>query len=222
MELDIRITMNDHLYVKDPYDSVLGRKIVREGLLMITKIGFEAFTFKKLAEHIGTTEAGIYRYFENKHRLLIYLISWYWSYTEYQISIRLNNLSNQANKISTIISLLVQSPTNTKGAYIPEAEAYRLVLWEASKAYLTRNVTQHNKEHLFKPYKDLCSKIADVLHAYNPRYKYPHSLASTILEMSHAQKFFMLHLPSLTNFKKTDDEQVCNFIEDLVLRTLKK
>jgi hypothetical protein len=30
----------------------------------------------KLAK--DTTEAGIYRYFENKHLLLTYIISWYW------------------------------------------------------------------------------------------------------------------------------------------------
>lgn len=40
---------------------------------MIYKTGYEAFTFKKLAEDIGTTEAGIYRYFENKYKLLVYL-----------------------------------------------------------------------------------------------------------------------------------------------------
>ena len=37
----------------------------------------EEFTFRKLAQKINTTEASVYRYFENKHRLLIYILAWY-------------------------------------------------------------------------------------------------------------------------------------------------
>ncbi|MGZ5010791.1 MAG: TetR/AcrR family transcriptional regulator, partial [Methylobacter sp.] len=65
--------MNDKLFLRDPEQSELGKKIILHSIQLIHKNGFEAFTFKKLAEAIGTTEAGIYRYFENKHRLLIYI-----------------------------------------------------------------------------------------------------------------------------------------------------
>jgi len=51
-----------------------GEKIILHSIQLIHKNGFEAFTFKKLAIDSGTTEAGIYRYFENKHRLLIILL----------------------------------------------------------------------------------------------------------------------------------------------------
>lgn len=220
MELDIRIKMNEHLYLKDPYESVLGRKIVKEGLLMINRLGFEAFTFKKLAIRISTTEAGIYRYFENKHKLLLYLVNWYWSYTQYQIDIKLNNLTNPRIQLKTIIELLVTSPEQNKHAYIPVNEVYRLVLWEASKSYLTRNVVQLNKDQLFKPYKELTATIAAIIRKKQSRYKYPYSLASTILEMSHAQKFFMQHLPSLTDHKKGSDKEVVAFIEDFTFRVL--
>ena len=55
---------------------------------MIDQLGFEQFTFKKLARAIGSTEASVYRYFDNKHRLLTYLIAWYWKWMEYQINYR--------------------------------------------------------------------------------------------------------------------------------------
>ena len=79
MEIQLQIKMNEKLFLRDPEQSELGKKIILHSIQLIHLNGFEAYTFKKLAESIGTTEAGIYRYFENKHRLLIYLSVWYWS-----------------------------------------------------------------------------------------------------------------------------------------------
>ena len=76
----IQIQLNDNLYLRDPQETELGRNIVNNSIELIDEIGFEKFTFKKLATKIESTEASIYRYFENKHRLLIYLIAWYWNW----------------------------------------------------------------------------------------------------------------------------------------------
>ena len=70
MSINIKIVLNEGLYVKEPQDSELGRKIIKHSILLIDKLGFESFTFKKLANEIQSTEASIYRYFENKHLLL--------------------------------------------------------------------------------------------------------------------------------------------------------
>ena len=83
--------LNDHLYVRDPQHTALGQNIINKGVELIDRLGFEQFTFKKLAEEIGSTEASIYRYFENKHRLLHYLTAWYWSWLEYQIDYETHN-----------------------------------------------------------------------------------------------------------------------------------
>ncbi|MFY7861276.1 MAG: TetR/AcrR family transcriptional regulator, partial [Chitinophagales bacterium] len=72
--------VNEHLYLKDPESTELGRKLVKNSVEMIYSLGFEQFTFKKLSIDLGTTEATVYRYFENKHRLLLYIINWYWLY----------------------------------------------------------------------------------------------------------------------------------------------
>ena len=70
---------------------------------MINKNGFEDFTFKKLAKVIGTSEAGIYRYFENKHRLLIYLAAWYWNWLEFQVNYQTHNIEDPKQKLKIII-----------------------------------------------------------------------------------------------------------------------
>ena len=222
MQLDIRIKMNEKLYLRNPEDSAVGKRIVSQGLILINKLGFEEFTFKKLAKEIETTEATIYRYFENKHRLLVYLTTWYWSFLEYKVVFSLNNINDAETKLKTIIKLLGTEPQiNQETDYISENAAYQLLKWESSKAYLTRNVTKDNKDRLFKPYKDLCGRIALIIKEYNPKYKYPNSLASTLLEMSHAQKFFMENLPALTDATQPDDKKLIQFLEHLVFSSLK-
>ncbi|CAN0604355.1 unnamed protein product, partial [Ectocarpus sp. 12 AP-2014] len=72
----IRIGINEKIYVKDPESSDLGKRIVEQSILMIDDMGFESFTFRKLGERIKSNESSIYRYFENKHKLLLYLASW--------------------------------------------------------------------------------------------------------------------------------------------------
>ena len=223
MELEIRIKMNEKLFLRNPEESVLGKKIIKNGLALINKIGFEEFTFKKLANEISTTEASIYRYFENKHRLLVYLINWYWSYLEYKVIFHINNVSNPEIKLKTIIKLLVEEPLNKEVNYdfISENEAYKLIMWEGSKSYLTRNVSKDNKDQLFKPYKNLCERISSIIKEYNPKYKFPHSMASTLLEMAHSQKFFMQNLPALTDFtKEQGDKKIILFLESMLFSSL--
>ena len=56
----------------------------------------------------------------------------------------------------------------------------------------------------------------------NPNYKYPKSLATTIIEMAHFQNFFMNNLPSLTDFGKHKNEaEIVRFLEDLVFSSIK-
>ncbi len=223
MELNFKIKMNEKLFLRNPEESVLGRKIVKHGLILINKIGFEEFTFKKLATEISTTESSIYRYFENKHRFLVYLINWYWSYIEYKVVFYINNINNPEIKLKTVIKLLVEEPINKNldTDFISENEAYMLVMWEGSKSYLTRNVSKDNKDRLFKPYKDLCERISSIIVELNPKYKFPHSIASTVLEMAHSQKFFMQNLPALTDFSKDqDDKKIILFLESMLFNSI--
>jgi AcrR family transcriptional regulator len=223
MELQLQIKMNDKLFVRNPEQSELGRKIISHSIELIDRNGFEAFTFKKLAEHIGTTEAGIYRYFENKHRLLIYIVSWYWSWLEFRVVVNTSNITNPEERLRRAVKLLgmvVEDDVLTP--HVNEKILHQIIIAEGTKAYLTKHVSEDNKDKLFKPYKDLCAKIAEFITACNPNYQYPKSLASTIIEMAHFQNFFMQHLPSLTDFGKHKDESlVVAFLEHLVFSSIR-
>ncbi len=222
MEIQLQIKMNEKLFLRDPEQSELGKKIILHSIQLIHLNGFEAFTFKKLAEAIGTTEAGIYRYFENKHRLLIYLTAWYWSWLEYQVSFQTNNIKDPVVKLKMVIHLLATTvEDDIRTSYVDESLLHQIIITEGTKAYLTKRVSEDNKDHLFKPYKDLCAVIGNMILECNPRYKYPKSLASTIIEMAHFQNFFMNNLPSLTDFGKSKDEaEIVRFLEDLVFSSL--
>ena len=106
MKLEVQIKMNESLFLRNPEQSELGKNIIKYSIELIQKSGFESFTFKKLADLIGTTEAGIYRYFENKHKLLVYIISWYWGWLEFQITYQTKNLKDPEVKIKQVIKLL--------------------------------------------------------------------------------------------------------------------
>ena len=223
MEFQLQIKMNPKLYLRDPEQSQLGRNILKHSIRIIHKIGFEDFTFKKLAVEIGTTEASIYRYFENKHKLLTYLIAWLWTSMEYQLLYHTNNLKSPKEKVMVVIRLLtLQLADQFSFSHIDRSQLYQIAITESSKSYLTKHVTQDNKDRFFKPYKDLCGRIAAIFTEYNPSYKYPRSLSSTLLEMAHYQLFFKKNLPSLTDFgQDKDDEGVIDFLQHLVFTSLK-
>ena len=224
MELQLQIKMNEALFLRNPEQSELGKKIIRHSIELIYKNGFEAFTFKKLAVDIGTTEAGVYRYFENKHRLLLYIVAWYWSWLEYQINYHTNNIIDPEIKLKLVIKLLATTvKDDEKTSHVNESLLHQIVISEGSKAYLTKHVTEDNKHHFFKPYKDLCAVIGNLLLEYNPKYEYPKSLASTIIEIAHFQNFFMHNLPSLTDFGQNKDEaKIISFLDDFVFASLNK
>ena len=224
MELQVQLKMNEKLFVRNPEQTMLGRKIIQHSIRLIQENGFESFTIKKLAEEIGSTEASIYRYFENKHRILIYLTAWYWSWLEFRVTFHLNNINDPTIKLKKLIQLLAANVVDDDSTiYVNESLLHQIIIAEGSKAYLTKHVSDDNKDRLFKPYKDLCSVIAKIILEYNSEYTHPRSLASTIIEMSHLQVFFMQHLPSLTDFGASKNEQlVVDYIEDLVFKSIRK
>jgi hypothetical protein len=223
MKLALQIKMNESLYLRDPEQSELGKNIIKFSIQLIEKNGFESFTFKKLAEAIGTTEAGVYRYFENKHKLLVYIISWYWGWLEFQIGYQTKNVKDPKTKLKSVIKLLATTvEDDLSTSHVDESLLYKILITEGSKSFLTKHVNEDNKQKHFKPYKDLCNTVGEIILECNPKYKYPHSLASTIIEVAHLQHFFMHNLPSLTDFDKTkNEEQIILFINDLVFSSIK-
>jgi AcrR family transcriptional regulator len=222
MELQLQIKMNTHLFLRDPESTQLGKNIVRHSIEMINEIGFEDFTFKKLAVQVGTTEASIYRYFENKHKLLTYLTTWFWTWLEYQLIFHTNNVADSKQKITTILNLLTfQEKDQFLQEHINKDKLHRIVIAEGGKSYLTKHVTEDNKVMLFKPYKDLCHRIAQIFLEYSPGYPFPHSLASTLVETAHHQLYFKDNLPRLTDFGGDKDATgLIKFLSHIIFSSL--
>ena len=196
----IKIDINEKIFVKDPESSNLGKRIIEESILMIHDMGFESFTFKKLGIKIGSNESSIYRYFENKHKMLLYLTSWYWGWLEYQLVFATNSIGDPAEKLKKAIQIVTKSTEEDSAfSHINEVLLNKIVINEYSKSYLTKEVDAENKEGYFVIYKRLAMRISDMIRAINVDYEYPSSLASTILEGSLHQYFLKDHFPSLTD-----------------------
>ena len=219
MNATVKINLNHKSYLRNPEETTLGQRIVGESIRLIDQLGFEEFTFKKLATEIGSTEASVYRYFENKHKLLVYLVSWYWVWLDYQISFRTNNIDDPVRRLRIIIGILAEARLDDlQTTYIDEAALHRIVVADAAKAYLTKGVDADNKENLFREYKTMCKKIAAIVLEIAPDYPYPHTLISTVMEATHQQTFFAQHLPSLTDIKPDNNasRKIADFLEHLV------
>ena len=102
------LQVNNRVYIKNPESSALGLKIVEASINLIDKVGFEAFTFRKLGLEIHSNEASIYRYFESKYKLLMYLISWYWSWMGQRIDFGLANILAPEERLEKAIKLLTE------------------------------------------------------------------------------------------------------------------
>lgn len=216
----IKIQVNEHIYLKDPYSSELGKKIIASGIKSICDMGFEQFTFRKLAQILNTTESSIYRYFENKHKLLNYLTSWYWSWLEYQLVFTTSNLELAEDKLKIAINLLCVDPTTDfQLDHINIKTLADIVIAESPKAYLNKDVDAANKEGFYKAYKSLVARLSHLVNEINPDFEHPNTLISTIVEGIHHQKYFALHLPSLTNISKSN--KLASFYFNMAVATIK-
>jgi AcrR family transcriptional regulator len=222
MQVDFKVKMNANLYLRDPEGTEIGKQIIKITVQMMADLGYEHFTFKKLAIEMNSTEATVYRYFENKHKLLIYLIDWYWSFIEFQVIFQLNNVKSPEERIKKLIDILVwEDNASAVFSELDQEALFYIAIAEGSKTYLSKDVDENNKELLFKPYKDLCARIALLFKEYNPKYKYPASLASTLVETAHMQYYFMQHLPRLCDFsKKKNPKDIEAYLEHLVFGAL--
>ncbi len=217
----VQIKINEKLFLKNPESSELGKKIVEISIQMINEMGFEKFTFKKLGVQIGSNESSIYRYFENKHKLLVYLTSWFWGWMEYQLVFATYGIQNPKEKLlKSILIITREIKEDSAFSHINEVSLNKIVINEYSKSYLTKEVDTENKEGFYIIYKRLVGRLADMISEVDESYEYPLSLASTILENGLHQHYLKEHFPTLTDCnKKVTPTQ---YLTHLVFNTLKQ
>ena len=218
---NITITVNPKLFVKNPETSDLGKKIISQSIILINEIGFEDFTFKKLGEKIGSNESSIYRYFESKHKLLLYLCSWYWGWMEYRLVFSTSNINNPLEKLKRAITIVTEKIVDdSQTQHINESILNQIIIAEFTKTLLTKEVDEENKEGFFLVYKSVINRLISIIEEVNPSYTYAKSLASSIVEGSLHQHFLKDHLKTITNCNENNSPT--DFYIDLAYKTLKK
>lgn len=222
---NLKVEINDKIYVKDPESSDLGKRIVKHSIEMIYELGFEQFTFKKLGAAIKSNESSIYRYFENKHKLLLYLTSWYWSWLEYQLVLQTMIITSPQDKLIKGVEILTQEVTQDSSfSHINEVLLNKIVIAEYSKSYLTKEVDRENKDGYFAIYKRLVMRLKDLIVAVNGSYKFPSSLSSMIIDGALHQHFLKEHFSGITdcNKKITPTSYFLDLVEQLIINNGKK
>ncbi len=201
--IQVHIEIHEGLYTKNPDSSKLGQKIISKSIEMIDELGFECFTFRKLGVEIGSNESSIYRYFESKHALLVYLVNWYWSWIEYRLVYKTTDLKSPHDKLNKAVELLTETVTEDNSfLYINETKLHQIIIKESSKAYYTKDVDKENAKGFYKTYKRVVEIVSDFVLAINPNFEFPHMLVSTIIEGAQHQRYFSKHLPALTDHQE--------------------
>ncbi len=217
----VKIGINENIFIKDPESSDLGRRILEKSIMLIHDLGFDNFTFKKLGDQIDSNESSIYRYFEGKHKLLLYLASWYWGWLEYRLVFATNSIQNPEEKLSTAIKIITKpSEESSSFSYINQEYLAKIMINEFSKSYLTKNVDLENRDGYFLVYKRLVKRLATMIQTLDADYKYPFSLSSSILEGALHQFFLMDHFPTITDCNSP--EAPSKYYVDLVFRILNR
>jgi len=222
--LTLNLSINSNLYVRDPQGTKLGKKIIGNSVLLIDELGIDQFTFRKLAYKIDSTEASIYRYFENKHQVFVYLLNWYWEWMGVRLDLNTLNVRNPVDKLLIAMRIITDvSNRNAEMAYINEEILYKIVLTEGAKGYHHKLVDQDNSEGFFLSYKKFSEKIASYISEIDGEYSYPRAIASMLIETANNSLYFAQHLPRLTDLDKNDGDlslQTQKLLEHLIIKLL--
>lgn len=184
----IQLKVNDKIYLADPAGSDLGKRILKSGSKLICEEGLDSFNFKKLSKEIKSTEAAIYRYFENKNKLLLYYFAWYWKWIEYNVVFGTQNLPTAKQKLEVILNILSNPPQigNTFD-YIDGDSVFKLMGRDGIRILLTPPESDDEKE-LIKAFKSLCDRVSIVINEVDESYNLPVQLATTIIVSTHLNK----------------------------------
>jgi len=224
-QINISININESIYLKDPLETTLGKKIIENAIILINEIGFEELNFKKLAISMGSTEASVYRYFENKYKLLTYLVSWYWDFMHFMILMDVRNIKDPSRKLYQTIETLVNSLNSSiTPSYIDQQKLHNIVVENATKVYHNKNVDTLNKEGYYVNYKKIVKTLSQQIIEIDPEFIFPVAFATNLIELSLSNEYYIEHLPSLTDVTKKNANaklETIKMINYMIKRTLK-
>lgn len=212
-----QIPVLEQIALRNPQATNLGKRIIEGSIIQFDELGYEQFTFKKLAQAVHTTEASVYRYFSCKQKLLLYLVNWYWGRIECKLL-----LETQSDSPKERLEKALQILLKPKAIDLSTANEYRLqriVIHEAPKVLLTKQVDSDHQIGYHQTYSDVVDLLANMILSYQPQCNYAQMLVTTILEGSLQQRFFAQHLPEVTNSSEQEDA-VYVFYQQLLFKYL--
>jgi AcrR family transcriptional regulator len=217
--MPVNMQVTEGVYLKDPSATELGRRIIETSVRLIDELGLEAFTFGKLAQALGTAESSVYRYFDNKHKLLVYLVSWYWSWREYKLAFDTANIPDGSVRLEKGIRSILE-PITEKGSFehVDLRALYRIAVCESSKAFMTKEVDGEHKEGSFGSYKRLCDRLRQLIIDVRHDHPYPGLLSSLVMDGSTTQRFFAEHIPSILD--KNTRSRLSDHFVSIIFATL--
>lgn len=158
---------------------------------------------------------------KNKHKLLVYLSSWYWSWMEYKLVFLTSNVSDSREKLKIAITVVTEKiEDDHETIYINEAVLNKIIIAEFTKTFHNKEVDQENKEGFYFIYKRVINRITAIISEVNPEYAYAKSLASSIVEGALHQHFLREHMKTITNCNETISPT--DFYFNLIENVLKK
>ena len=201
MAIEVHISPNEALYLRDPQATELGRQLLSHSIQLLDGIGFESFTFRKVAQETGCTEASVYRYFSSKHQLLTYLVCWYWDWVHHLISRAAAATAPDpwSRLRAGVFALTHPMIPNPAVPYIDERLLHRVVVTEGTKTYYTKGIDAHNHTGAYLPYKALVATLAGFITDVDANFPYPAALATSLFEIAHSHLYYAEHLPRLTD-----------------------
>ncbi len=207
------VQLDKTLFVKDPSTSEVGKEIVRQSVKLLAQEGIESFNFKKLSNAIASTETTVYRYFSNKHQLVMYLSSWYWVRLESRILFATANIRDPKEQLQKAVKeLSTRIPKGHESPQMEEDLLQELVFNDSWKAFDTNLPNSCNPKSYYLAYEDLCDRLAKIIHSCDKAYKTPKALSSALIDTAHRQMFFQKHLSHISDIGKTNKS-----IENLLL-----
>lgn len=200
----IVLQLDAGLYQKDPFSSPIGKLILKEGVKQIAHDGLDAFTFKKLATALNSTETTIYRYFTNKHQMIMYLSSWYWSLLEWRIVFATANITDPKTRLQKATHVLTSRlEADANALFVDEQLLQDIVNAESYKGFEIHWEKSSDKKGYYLALNSLIDRLAQIIHQADKNNKHPRALALTFVETTQRQSFYTKHLHELTDLGKT-------------------
>jgi AcrR family transcriptional regulator len=216
----IELQIPNCLFQKNPRETEIGNKLVETATHLIAQLGLEQFTIKKLALETGCTEATVYRYFENKHQLMLYIMNIFWGWQEYLLVFSTQNIHNESEKMKRAIALLA----NPDFGFLPYRKFANSVLLaainEGVKIHIIRNLKDEIENGSMAAYRNLAQRIAGLIKSFDKTYAYPHALAMQLMDAAIHQQFCHRYLRGVSE-AALNKEHIENFLIGLLPKRLK-